>query len=566
MAAPRPVVASLVRFRTPSRFITFVSLMGLLGAIVLLYSGIFHILMAREGQPHSWVTGFYWTMQTMSTLGFGDITFTSDVGRLFSVLVLVTGITVLFIFLPFTLIQFFYAPWLEARAASRAPRELPADTAGHVLLTAHGPIEAALIQRLNQFQSPYAVIVPEVAPALALHDQGVRVMVGRLDDADTYRRARADRASLVAATLTDAMNTTIALTVREVSASVPVVATASWETSADLLRHAGCHEVIQLGEMLGRSMALRIAGQHSQSHVVGQLDDLLIAEAAAANTVLVGHTLRELGLRDRLNINVAGVWERGRYTVGAPDVRITQDSVLLLSGTRTEIEAYDREVRSTESRPSHAVIVGGGRVGRATSRHLDVLGVDHRIVEHTHGQVRDHSHVVLGDATDPRVMQEAGLDRANSVAITTREDDINVYLTLYCRRTRPDIQILSRATSERNVSTLYRAGADVVLSYFPMEANAIFGVLRRGNLLLLAEGLDLFTVPVPRSLVGQSIAAARIRDTTGCNVLAVRPPNGKATPADPHAPLAGGGEIVLLGDRNAARAFFTRYQPGARRD
>ena len=36
-------------------------------------------------------------------------------------------------------------------------------------------------------------------------------------------------------------------------------AAAAMETSADLLRHAGCHEVIQLGEMLGRSMALRIA-------------------------------------------------------------------------------------------------------------------------------------------------------------------------------------------------------------------------------------------------------------------------------------------------------------------
>ena len=95
--------------------------MALLMAIVLGYSVLFHVLMAREGQHHSWLTGLYWTLQTMSTLGYGDIAFTSDLGRMYSLLVLATGITILFIFLPFTLIQFFYAPWLESRAASRAP-------------------------------------------------------------------------------------------------------------------------------------------------------------------------------------------------------------------------------------------------------------------------------------------------------------------------------------------------------------------------------------------------------------------------------------------------------------
>lgn len=43
----------------------------------------------------------------MSTLGFGDITFTSDVGRLFTVLVLVSGIILLLIVLPFAFIRRF---------------------------------------------------------------------------------------------------------------------------------------------------------------------------------------------------------------------------------------------------------------------------------------------------------------------------------------------------------------------------------------------------------------------------------------------------------------------------
>jgi hypothetical protein len=67
----------------------------------------------------TWVTGFYWTMTVMSTLGFGDITFHSDLGRLFSIVVLMSGIVFLLIILPFVFIQFFYAPWLEAQEKAR---------------------------------------------------------------------------------------------------------------------------------------------------------------------------------------------------------------------------------------------------------------------------------------------------------------------------------------------------------------------------------------------------------------------------------------------------------------
>ena len=55
--------------------------MFVLTVMVTVYSVIFHFLMAFEGKDHSWVTGFYWTLTVMSTLGFGDITFHSDLGR-----------------------------------------------------------------------------------------------------------------------------------------------------------------------------------------------------------------------------------------------------------------------------------------------------------------------------------------------------------------------------------------------------------------------------------------------------------------------------------------------------
>jgi voltage-gated potassium channel len=292
---------------------------------------------------------------------------------------------------------------------------------------------------------------------------------------------------------------------------------------------------------------------------VGRLDDLLIAEATAAGTSLVGLTVRESGLRERFDLNVVGVWERGRYQPGSADTRISADMTLLLSGTQAALDRYDHEVRSDPRPPITAVVIGAGRVGRATSRNLTAAGIEHRIIERQSDRVSDWSRYVIGDATDPEVLHAAGLDHASSVAVTTHDDDVNVYLTLYCRRMKPDVQVLSRATLEQNVSTLHRAGADFVLSYVPMEANAIFDILRRGNMLLLAEGLEVFTVQVPADLAGKPIAQCNLRADTGCNVLAVRPAGGSAAPPDITAPLAADAELILIGDREDEKRYFERY-------
>jgi Trk K+ transport system NAD-binding subunit len=537
-------------------------LLAVLGLLIVVYSVLFHFLMAQhEGQYHSWFTGFYWTIVAMSTLGFGDVTFHTDLGRLFSVVVVLSGMLFMLILLPFTFIQFFYAPWLEARDAARAPRALPPTTNKHVLLTNWSTIEMVLVRRLRQFGTPFAVLVPDITQALELHDEGIPVMVGDLDDPDTYVRARVADASLVVATGADTANTNIAATVRECSERVRIVATAASPASVDILELAGCDQVLQLGQLLGRFMARRVFGRDGRTHVIGDIDGLLIAEAAAVNTRLVGQTLRQARLREQHNINVGGVWERGRFRLGDPDTVITSHTVLLLAGTRAQLDDYDADFGIDALAPTYVVIIGGGRVGRAAATALREQGVEHAIVEKIPGRARDASRVVVGDAADLEVLKEAGIDQASSVIVTTHEDDVNVYLTLYCRRLRPDMLILSRSTLERNTSTLHRVGADFVLSYPSMGAHVVYNMLRESKLLFLAEGLDVFTVTMPTSIAGRTLAETNLRALTGCNVLGIRGSDGAMINANANLPLPDRGQLILIGDRDAEQRFLEQYRP-----
>src|SRR5690606_6990293 len=150
----------------------------------------------------------------------GDITFHSDAGRIFSVVVLVSGTLFILVLLPFAFIQFVFMPWMARRDAERAPRRVPSDMYGHLILTGRDGVTDAVIRRADDAQVPYVLIVPEVAEALDLHDRGYRVMVGALDDPATYKAARVEAAALVATTRADTANTNISFTVREINARV----------------------------------------------------------------------------------------------------------------------------------------------------------------------------------------------------------------------------------------------------------------------------------------------------------------------------------------------------------
>ncbi len=538
-------------------------LVGALVALVALYSVIFHVIMEREGQQHSWATGVYWTLTVMSTLGFGDITFQSDAGRIFSVIVLVSGALFILVLLPFAFIQFLFLPWMAARDALRAPRKLPADTSDHIVLTQLGAVTDALIERARHAHVPYVLLVADLNEALSLFDQGYKVMVGELDDPETYRAARIDAAAMLATSQPDTTNTNIVFTVREINSTVPIVATASTDAAVDVLELAGCDTVLRMGELLGHALGRRVLGGDRRSHVVGAFDELLVAEASAVGTDMVGRRLSEVDLRGRFNVTVAGIWQRGTFELPGPDTVIDDTDVLILAGSAEQLGSYDEAFGvKGHSIDNGVIIVGGGRVGRAAARMLTTAGADCKIIEEQADRIRDPERYVHGSAAEISVLNAAGLEDACAVLITTHDDDVNVFLTIYCRRLRPDIQIIARANLDRNVATLNRAGADAVLSYASLGATAIWNVLGLNDSLVLAEGLDMFQTPVPDAMAGRTLAEMAVRQTTGCNIVAIATgPEGAEmiTTPDPEAPLPADAQLVVIGDSASQQKFLDAY-------
>jgi Trk K+ transport system NAD-binding subunit len=253
------------------------------------------------------------------------------------------------------------------------------------------------------------------------------------------------------------------------------------------------------------------------------------------------------------------MWERGKFEIPLPDSRISPNSVLVLAGSEEHLTQYDSIVGTSYTFTAPVVILGGGRVGFATAEALKERGIAFRIVESDKSLIEKDENYILGSAADIHTLERAGIREAPSVFITTHDDDLNIYLTIYCRRLRPDVQVISRATLERNINKLHEAGADIVMSYASLAVNTIVNILKPNEVLMLTEGLNVFRMQLPAMLVGKTLQETGLREKTGCSVVAIHSGGTMNISPNPYVPLEEGSELILIGTADAEKKLLNEF-------
>ena len=168
--------------------------------------------------------------------------------------------------------------------------------------------------------------------------------------------------------------------------------------------------------------------------------------------------------------------------------------------------------------------------------------------------------MIIGDAADRKVLDEAGIQNAPSILLTTHDDAMNVYLTVYCRRLNPEARILTRVTHERNIDAIRRAGANFVLSYASLGVQIVTSLVRDRELMLLGEGVEVYYIPLPKSLDGKTIAESGIGANTGLNVIGIDKNGQMRTDITASDMLETGSTMVTIGRSDQRRTFRELYE------
>jgi voltage-gated potassium channel len=209
--------------------------------------------MAIEGWSFS--DALFMAATTITTVGFGEVRPLSERGRLFTILLLLVGLTAVWYALS-VLVSVALEGELGLRWEERRMERQVSEARDHHIIAGVGRVgwQTALALRDLGHQ-----VVAIDADAVAVSDaiaSGFLVVEGDATEDATLARAGIDRAAGLITTLgSDADNVFVTLSARALHATLPIVARANEASAVPKLIRAGATQVVSPYDMAGRQLA-----------------------------------------------------------------------------------------------------------------------------------------------------------------------------------------------------------------------------------------------------------------------------------------------------------------------
>jgi voltage-gated potassium channel len=289
-------------FLLPSRVRIRVVLLAVFGAI-LLGTIMFHVL---EGW--SILDSLYVTAQTVTTVGFGDLTPRTPAGRAFAAIFMMVSVGVVLYALTTTVQAIVHSELFATYGRSRKMSKLR----DHFIICGAGRVGSHLIRGLRAVDATFVVVETDSAKVEALSDLNIPVLPRDATLEQTLHEAGVEHARGLATCLPDdADNVYVVLTARDLNPNIHIVARAAEEQAESKLIRAGANRVVAPTIIGGHRMAMALT-----KPAVGDFLDSLTAnhlelgfeqlEVDSVST-LVGRKLSETVIRSELNIVVVSI-------------------------------------------------------------------------------------------------------------------------------------------------------------------------------------------------------------------------------------------------------------------
>jgi voltage-gated potassium channel len=191
----------------------------------------------------------------------------------------------------------------------------------------------------------------------------------------------------------------------------------------------------------------------------------------------------------------------------------------------------------------HYIVCGYGRMGQAIAGEFMAQEVPFLVIESNLEQVprliEQNVLFIEGDASDERVLQEAGVERAKGLISVAPSDADNTFIVLTAKGINPKLFVVARSIKTEDEPKLRRAGADRVISPYILGGKRMAWAVLRPNVLDLTEGvvctdsLDLeigqATVSATSQLARKRLRESGIREETGTTIIAIKNSGGTLT-------------------------------------
>ena len=290
----------------------------------------------------------YFTIETITTVGYGDVDIHSDAGHVFLVFLMVGGVGVM-VNLTGLITAFLVEGQLTGGYGRRRMNKKIEQLQGHIILCGVGRVGKHVLYSLRKEGAPCVVIEQQEETANALMAEGFFVINSDATEDETLKRAGIDRAKgLITALPEDSLNVFVTLTAKGLNPNIQVVARMDKLESERKLLRAGADKVISPATIGGLRMAMSILKPNSVDYIDTvihdhdiemEMEELRVDQGSC----LVGKTLAASGIKQQTGAMVLAIL-RNKQVISNPSAmeEILQGDLLIVFGLRDQLHRLEQ--------------------------------------------------------------------------------------------------------------------------------------------------------------------------------------------------------------------------------
>ncbi|HEX3143846.1 MAG TPA: potassium channel protein [Pyrinomonadaceae bacterium] len=288
---------------------------------------------------------FYVTVQTLTTVGYGDLPPRTMAGRGFAIMIMLIGVGGVALAAT-TIVQSIVQSELISTFGQRRQSKKMNKLHDHYVICGSGRVGSHLVRDLQRTNEEMVIIENDGPRAAEFAQKGLHVLVGDATIEEVLRAAGVERARGLAACLPeDADNVYVVLTARDLNPKLNIVARAAEEQAEAKLVRAGANHVVAPTIIGGHRMAVSLTkpavGEFFDS-ITGRKWGLAFEQVMIEpESPLVGRGLRETPIRAELDIVIISIRRRNGEMVFNPAAQtiIEAGDILIAIG---QVEALTR--------------------------------------------------------------------------------------------------------------------------------------------------------------------------------------------------------------------------------
>ena len=299
----------------------------------------------------------FMTVITITTVGFGEVQPLSDAGRLFTIALILLGVTAATNAIS-SAIGIFLGPRLWITIRRRNMEQILETISEHIIVCGYGRMGREVAYDLQERDEPFVLIDTREDLEEELLEDRIPFVIGNATRDEVLQAAGVERArGLVAALNDDPDNIMAVLTARELNPKLHIVARVSHSESESKLKRAGANRVISPYQIGGHRIALALLRPavndfldsifHFERGLDIDIGELHIGE----KSTLVGRTIASSGLRETHRVNVLALRSPTGEIVLTPNPQseIVVGQVLIIIGPPHRVYDLERDYPAPRS-------------------------------------------------------------------------------------------------------------------------------------------------------------------------------------------------------------------------